>query len=157
MAHSLTSTVVAFAILFAVVGASFAYVGANQAAIQNPQQAAEPKPWTGITGIALTPELANATGTSEQSGFLVTEVAPNSPAEKAGMRGGDRSAIVGGRPIPVGGDIIVESDGKPVTGFVELEQDFQQKHVGDTMKFTIVRGSVTMHVSVVLEERPPSS
>lgn len=154
MAHSLASTGVAFAILFAAVGASFLYVSANPGTAQLPQ-AAEPRPWTGITGTNLTPELANATGTNEQSGFLVTDVAPGSPAEKAGLKGGDRTVMVGGRQMPVGGDVIVEADGKPVTGFVELQQDFQQKHVGDTMAFTIVRGSVTMHVSVVLEEKPP--
>ncbi|HEX6561651.1 MAG TPA: hypothetical protein VF016_06445, partial [Nitrososphaera sp.] len=73
MAHSLASTGAAFAILFAVVGLSFAYVSANPVTVQsNPQSGS--RPWTGIAGTNLTPAIAKAMGTNEQSGFLVTAV-----------------------------------------------------------------------------------
>jgi S1-C subfamily serine protease len=153
VAHSLASTVAAFAILFVIVGISFAYVSANPVTVQNNPQT-EQRPWTGISGSNLTPAIAKAMGTNEQSGFLVVEVAPNSPAEKAGIKGGDRAVTVDGRQVLVGGDIIIEVDGQPVTGFTDIQQHFQQKHVGDTMRFTVVRGSVTMQIPVVLEESP---
>ncbi|MEO9363279.1 MAG: PDZ domain-containing protein [Nitrososphaera sp.] len=156
VAHSLASTGVAFAILFAVVGVSFVYVSANPVTVQsNPQ--AKQQPWTGIAGINLTPAIAQATGTSEQSGFLVTAVTPNSPADKAGMKGGDREVTVEGKTLAVGGDIIIEVDGRPATSFAEIQQVFQQKHIGDTMRFTVVRGSVTMQIPVTIEEKPPTS
>lgn len=152
MAHSLASTGVAFAILFVVVGVSFVYVSANSVTVQSPQTT--PRPWIGIEGATLTPAIAQAAGTSEQSGFLVTRVLPGSPAEKAGIRGGDRMVNLGNEQMLVGGDIIIELEGKPVTAGEQIRADFQQRHVGDTMHFTIVRGSVTSHVSVLLEQDP---
>ncbi|AIC14387.1 S1C family serine protease [Nitrososphaera viennensis] len=152
MAHSLASTGAAFAILFAVVGVSFAYVSTNPVTVQPPQT--ERGPWTGISGVNLTPAIASAMGTSEQSGFLVVGVVPGSPAEKAGIRGGDRAVTVDGREIRVGGDIIIEVDGRPVTGFAEIQQDFQQRQVGETMRFTVVRANTTMEIPVLLEENP---
>jgi S1-C subfamily serine protease len=154
VAHSLASTAAAFTILFVVVGVSFAYVSANPVTVQNPQ--VERGPWTGISGSNLTPAIAKAMGTNEQSGFLVVGVAPNSPAEKAGIKGGDRMVTVNGKAVLVGGDIIIEVDGRPVTGFAEIQQYFQQKHVGDTMRFTVVRGSVVTEIPVTLEEKPPN-
>ena len=152
MAHSLMSTVAAFAILFVVVAASFVYVGANPVTLQNPQGGREP--WIGITGRNLTPEVAKEIGTSEQSGFLIVQVMQGSPAEKAGMKGSDRSVNVGSAQVPAGGDVIVELDGKPVTTGEQIQSDFQKRQVGDTMHFTIVRGSVTMQIQVILEEKP---
>jgi S1-C subfamily serine protease len=153
VAHSLASTGAAFAILFAVVGLSFIYVSANPVTVQsNPQSGS--RPWTGIAGINLTPAIAKAMGTNEQSGFLVTAVEPSSPADKAGMHGGDREVTVESKRLAVGGDIIVEVDGRPATSFAEIQQVFQQKHVGDTMRFTVVRGSVTMQIPVTIEEHP---
>jgi serine protease Do len=147
VAHSLASTGAAFGILFVVVGISFAIVGTNPVMIPG-------KPWIGITGSNLTPAIAQAIGTSEQSGFLVVQVLPNSPAEKAGIRGSDRTITVGNEQVHAGGDVIVELDGKPITSGEQIQANFQQRHVGDIMHFTIVRGSVTMQIPVTLEEKP---
>lgn len=150
MAHSLASTGAAFAILFAIVGISFMYVSANSGI--TPGLPTSSRPWIGIEGATLTPAIAKVAGTSDQSGFLVTRVLPGSPAEKAGIRGGDRIVSVGSEQLIVGGDVIVELDGKPITTGEQILTDFQHRHVGDTMQFTIVRGSVRSHVSVLLEE-----
>jgi S1-C subfamily serine protease len=152
VAHSQVNTAAAFAILFAIVGVSFMYVSANSGNVSVTQTSS--RPWIGIEGAILTPAIAKAAGTSEQSGFLVTRVLPGSPAEKAGIRGGDRIVSVGNEQLIVGGDVIVEVDGKPITTGEQIRADFQNKHVGDTMQFTIARGSVRSHISAVLEEDP---
>lgn len=145
--HTSASTGAAFAILFAVVGASFAYASMNPVTIVG-------NPWIGFRGTPLTPAIAEAVGTSEQAGFLVALVYGGSPADKAGMRGGDRVIEVEGEQLCAGGDIIVEVDGRPVTQAEDLEAAVASKSVGDTMDFTVLRGSVEFSIPVVLEEVP---
>lgn len=146
--HTLASTGAAFAILFATVGFSFFYVSGNPVTISDEDV------WLGFYGTPLTPAIADAVGTSEQTGFLVTYVVPASPADRAGMRGGDRVVEVGGEQLCAGGDIIIEVGGRPVTGNAEIEQDALRKGAGDVMEFAVVRGSVVSDISVVLEEAP---
>ncbi len=45
--------------------------------------------WIGISGIDVTPQLARRYNLQSQSGFLVAEVVPRSPADYAGVRNGD--------------------------------------------------------------------
>jgi S1-C subfamily serine protease len=45
--------------------------------------------WIGISGIDVTPQLARRYNLQTESGFLVAEVVPRSPAEYAGLRNGD--------------------------------------------------------------------
>lgn len=146
--HTLASTGAAFAILFAVLGFSFVYVSANPVTLTTGE------PWIGFFGTPLTPDISEAIGTSEQSGFLLVDVISDSPAAKAGMRGGDRIVEAGGRQVCAGGDIIIEVGGRPVTGQQEIIDEFEGKNIGDTMDFTVVRGSVTFDIPVVLEEAP---
>jgi S1-C subfamily serine protease len=146
--HTLASTGGAFAILFAVLGFSFVYVSAN------PITLITGEPWVGFRGTPLTPAIAQATGTNEQSGFLVALVYDGSPADKAGMRGGDRLVDVEGEPTCIGGDIIVEVDGRPVTATQDLEEALSGKNVGDTVNFAVIRGSVVSDIPVLLEQEP---
>jgi S1-C subfamily serine protease len=45
--------------------------------------------WIGISGIDVTPQLARRYNLQTESGFLVAEVVPRSPADFAGLRNGD--------------------------------------------------------------------
>lgn len=47
-------------------------------------------------------------GLSEAKGFLVTGIASENPADKAGIRGGHIIDIINGREIALGGDIILQ-------------------------------------------------
>jgi len=70
--------------------------------------------WSGLEGTLLTGELAeifNVPG----AGYLVKTVAKGSPAWKAGILGGDRTATINGQEIVVRGDIIVEVAGIAIT------------------------------------------
>lgn len=68
------------------------------------------RPWVGINSVFLTQEhyatLFNIN--ISNGGLLVQSVAANSPAEKAGLRGGFIQANVTGREILFGGDIILQ-------------------------------------------------
>jgi len=54
------------------------------------------RPWLGITGISITPGLSEGLQLGVQQGVLVVEVVRGSPADQAGLRGGNREAILGG-------------------------------------------------------------
>jgi serine protease Do len=76
----------------------------------------EDRPWVGVESVFLTQEeyarLFNLP--IQNGGLLIQRVAVNSPAAKAGLRGGYISANVAGREILFGGDIILQV-GKQVT------------------------------------------
>lgn len=113
-------------------------------------------PWIGIAGLDVTPEIAQALGLKEVKGFLITSVMPDSPAEKAGLRGCNRTVIVEGEEVPVGGDVIVAVDGRPVDRMNDLLVYLERyRKVGDKITLTILRGNEKLDKELVLGERPP--
>ena len=71
----------------------------------------EDRPWIGIESVFLKSEdLAKLFNLNLSGGLLIQQVAKASPADKAGLQGGSISANVNGRPILLGGDIILKID-----------------------------------------------
>jgi 2-alkenal reductase len=89
------------------------------------------------------------------SGVLVSSVTPNSPAAKAGLRGGSREVQVRGRPVCAGGDIIVAVNGTYVDTMDELVAYLvMNARPGMTINLLVVRGSETLDIPMLLEPRP---
>jgi len=99
--------------------------------------------------------IASALKTNVKNGILVVNVAAGSPADKAGIRGGNNSQVVAanGQRIPTGGDIITAFDGKPVKQFDDLISLLNSYKPGDAVKLTLMRNGSPMDVSVTLGER----
>ena len=77
----------------------------------------------------LTPDLAEALGTTHQRGAVVAQVIPGTPAEAAGIEAGD---------------IIVEMNGEPVIGSSDLRNKVGLLRVGDAVRLSVVRdGEIT--------------
>ena len=117
-------------------------------------------PWLGLIGIDITPDIAEALGLSleEAKGFLIIGVNEGSPADKAGIRGGDRVTNVNGREIRLGGDIVLKIDNQDVRKIEDILTYLEgQKHVGDTVQLTIVRDGKTQTVNATLIPRPGSN
>jgi S1-C subfamily serine protease len=112
--------------------------------------------WLGISGTSLTPELAQAMNlTSDQRGALVVDVAPGSPAAKAGLRGSDRQVTIAGEQARDGGDVIVAVNGQPVQGFDDLVAYLARNTtVGQTITLTVLRQGKEETRSVTLAARP---
>ncbi|RME10752.1 MAG: PDZ domain-containing protein [Ardenticatenia bacterium] len=114
-------------------------------------------PYIGIQALTLTPTLAEALGTSVQHGVLVQEVIPDSPAEKAGLRGGTEEVqIPGFGAVLKGGDIIIGVDDVQVESFDDLINYLDTKRVGDTIRLRIVRDGEEQEVDLTLGPRPQS-
>ena len=111
--------------------------------------------WLGIQGLTLSPEIAEAMELpSGQAGILVAEVIQATPADEAGLLGGDQMVDVDGRQVPVGGDVITAIDGEAVTRFEELRAVLLQSEPGQKVTLTILRGDEELEVEVTLGERP---
>ncbi|MDQ4076303.1 MAG: PDZ domain-containing protein [Chloroflexota bacterium] len=113
-------------------------------------------PYLGVQGATLTPAIAQEMGLEPtQRGALITSVVPDGPAAEAGLQGGEREATILGRPIPVGGDVIIAIEGEPVTDFDDVITYLARNaEVGETIELTILRDGEEETVEVTLEARP---
>ena len=92
----------------------------------------------GFIGIQIsdvTPDNAKFFQMNQAVGAIVSEVGPDTPAAKAGLRTGD---------------VITELDGKPVTDAGQLQMTVGQKRPGDTIHLLVVRGSKPTNIAVTL-------
>jgi len=110
--------------------------------------------YVGIQTEDVTPSLAKALGLKVGQGALVVGVEPNSPAQRAGFREGNKERIVLGRQVLAGGDIIVAIDGRAVRHADDVVRivSFSLKP-NDVSVFTIVRDGHRRKVAVTLGER----
>jgi serine protease Do len=90
----------------------------------------------GIQIADVTPDNAKFFQMNKAEGALVSEVEPDTPGAKAGLRTGD---------------VITELDGKPVTDAGELQMIVGQKRPGDTIHLLVARDSKTTSIPVTLE------
>jgi len=112
----------------------------------------------GISGGSITPALAKALKLPVEKGVLVNEVTKGSPADKAGIEGGDTEATIEGAKVTLGGDIITEVDGKPIGSMEDVINAVNSAHPGEKMELTLLRGdNETKHVTVTLGVRPKSA
>ncbi|MBF2098586.1 MAG: trypsin-like peptidase domain-containing protein [Gloeomargaritaceae cyanobacterium C42_A2020_066] len=115
-----------------------------------------PHPYIGIAMVSLTPELAREANENPNStvrlpevkGALVSQVIPDSPAAKGGLRRGD---------------VITEIDGKRVDTADDLQKVVEQTQVGERLPVKVRRGDQTLSLTVrtgdrkqVLRQLPPN-
>jgi len=77
--------------------------------------------WIGISGIDVTPQLARRYNLQTESGFLVAEVVPRSPADFAGLRNGDVVVGADGTEVKHTKDLLLAISRVGEGGTVRLE------------------------------------
>ncbi|MFN3477463.1 MAG: S1C family serine protease, partial [Candidatus Methylomirabilales bacterium] len=112
-------------------------------------------PWLGISGMDITPELAKDLDLPAKEGILVAQVYPNSPAARAGLRGGRKPIRIGNTIVSLGGDIITAIDGRKLSSIDDLTTylDYERK-VGDEVKLEVLRDGRSLSIPVRLGELP---
>jgi S1-C subfamily serine protease len=108
----------------------------------------------GVEGADLTPDLAKTLNLPIDHGALVQQAYPGSPAARAGLKGGQTQAQVGGQQVLLGGDIIVKVNDKDIQGMDDVVAAVNEAKPGDTVKLGILRDGKPQDISVQLGERP---
>ncbi|MFM8363624.1 MAG: S1C family serine protease, partial [Verrucomicrobiota bacterium] len=89
----------------------------------------------GVIVQPVTPEIAEAIGLKENTGALVGEVAPGSPAARSGLQPGD---------------VILEFDGKPVEGSAELRLMVSKAQPGSEIPAVIFRNGKKLDLTLAI-------
>jgi len=110
------------------------------------------RPWFGVEGYSINEEFASDLNLPVKSGILVARVYSGSSADNAGIRGANEIVLLFNERILVGGDIITEIDGHPVSSLEELRLALEPKRAGDIVQVTLYRGRSKVQKSVTLVE-----
>ena len=111
--------------------------------------------YIGITTQDVTPGLARRYGFGVERGALVADVEPDTPAARAGIRGGNRVVSYNGLRINLGGDLIVRIGDTDVTSAQDVSRVVSLLFPDQRVPFTVLRGGKTREVvQVTLAERP---
>jgi S1-C subfamily serine protease len=88
-------------------------------------------------------------------GILVQNVVPNSPAQRAGVRGGDRAVQFPDGTLRVGGDVIVGIEGQEVSSVQDLQSVLITRKPGDRVSLRIRRDGQTVNQQLTLGQATP--
>jgi serine protease Do len=91
--------------------------------------------YIGISISDVTPDNAKFFDMKKAVGAVVSDIAPDSPGSRAGLKTGD---------------VITELDGQPVSDAGELQMETSQKQPGDTIHLEVVRDGQDLNLPVTL-------
>ena len=94
----------------------------------------------GVLGIEmqdLTPELTSAFGLTEKKGAVITKVAPDTPADQAGLKLGDIITAINNQPVKTASDI------RNRVGLLR---------VGEKVNLTVIRNERTLNLTAVIAD-----
>ena len=110
----------------------------------------------GVGAQEIDPEIAEVFNLPAQRGLLVVRVYEGSGAEKAGLRAGTREVVLDGQSYRLGGDLIVEIEGRAVSATQDLRQAILGKKPGDEITIKAFRGDDKRSFDVKLGPQPSS-
>jgi S1-C subfamily serine protease len=100
------------------------------------------RPWLGARLQAVTPEIAETLGLRVPTGALVANVAPGSPAARAGLKLSD---------------LIVAIDGQTIEDHNAFDYRFATRPIGGSAQIDVQRGGKTVKVTIPLEVAPDTN
>ena len=112
------------------------------------------RPWLGVASGISVSELAGYIDFGIDNGLLIVQLYQGSPAEQAGLRGGDRMVRIGFYRLYIGGDIITTIDGIAISESNDIDRALLRKKVGEKVTVKIFRDRQPMDVAVILTEKP---
>jgi len=111
--------------------------------------------YVGVTSEDLTPGIARRFRYPVRYGAVITSVRPDSPAARAGLRGGSDEREYNGSAFTFGGDVIVAIGNRPIRGAADVVRAVTERlRPGQTVDVTIVRRGARKTVPVTVVERP---
>jgi len=95
--------------------------------------------YLGVTIQEVTPSIAKAIGLDGPKGALVSDVTPNSPAQRAGLQSGD---------------VILAVNNKPVAESNELRMEISMMGINQPLKLQVFRNGSTLNLNAETAEMP---
>ena len=109
--------------------------------------------WFGLDGIFVDGNLANALNLPQTAGIVVQHVSEGSLAWRQGIRAGTLRASVAGEDMLLGGDILLEINGTPVTVDGTLDQiyaNLSRLKSGEKLTSKVLRAGQVIELSTVI-------
>ncbi len=108
----------------------------------------------GIGAQPIDPEVAKLFNLPVSRGLMVDRVFGGSGAQKAGLRAGTTEVVVAGQSYRLGGDIVVNVDGRPVSEPEDLREVVAGLEPGDEVTIEAYRGAEERSFDVKLGHQP---
>jgi S1-C subfamily serine protease len=111
----------------------------------------------GVGAQPIEPDIARLFDLPVERGLLVVRVYEGSGADEAGMRAGTDEVVVAGESYRLGGDVIVEVDGKAVATPEDLREAVSATEPGDKVKIEAYRDDEKRSFEVELGRQPAAA
>ena len=112
------------------------------------------RPWLGMQGRAVEAALGSVVRIPITPGYLVEVVFDGSPAEQAGIRGGNLAVVVQGEEYLLGGDIVTAIQGTPIRTHQDYVAKVKTLKPGQRVKVSLMRDGQSRDVTITVSERP---
>jgi len=114
----------------------------------------QPPARLGVSILPVWGDLAEALELPADGGLLIQEISRGSAAAQAGLKAGTREVVIGNAGVLIGGDLIMEVDGKVVDRQDAIPRAIARKRAGDTLDLTVFRAGRKIKVPVKLLPQP---
>ncbi len=108
-------------------------------------------PVLGVEVLPIGGDLAQELGYPADGGLLVTKVRRGSAAAIAGIKGGNRSVILGRYEILIGGDMLFQINGKRAEDGNSIPRALRGKRAGDSVEIELIRDGRKIKVQATLQ------
>jgi S1-C subfamily serine protease len=112
------------------------------------------RPWLGIQGREVDNRVGSLIRLPITPGYLVEVVYDGSPADRAGIRGGNLSVVIQGDEYLLGGDIITSIQGTGIRTHNEYVAKVRTLRPGQRVKVTLLRDGQPREFTLTVAERP---
>jgi serine protease Do len=112
------------------------------------------RPWLGLQGRAIEAGLGSIVRMPVTPGYLIEVVFDGSPADQAGIRGGNLAVVVQGEEYLLGGDILTAIQGSPIRTHQDYVARVRTLKPGQRVRLTLVREGQSREVTLTVGERP---
>jgi serine protease Do len=112
------------------------------------------RPWLGMQGREVDNRVGSLLRFPVTPGYLVEVVFDGSPADRAGIRGGNLSVVIQGDEYLLGGDILTSIQGTAIRTHLEYLAKVRTLRPGQKAKVTVLRDGQPREFTLTVAERP---